>query len=232
MTLTQLALEIGLQDDMTFANYCSKTNKIAYDCIKQISQGDGEQFAYLWGEEGVGKTHLLQAACHMASIKGNSAFYLPLDTIDLSLGISQLQGLENISLVCLDNIHVIAKNSLWEEEIFYLFNKIKNKQNKLLITGSTLPTNIPINLSDLKSRLSWGVVYQLSPLNEENKLMVIKKRAKYRGLELDDIVGHFLMHRCSRSMHSLLDKLDLLDKASMAEQRKLTIPFVKKVLEL
>jgi DnaA family protein len=232
VTLTQLPLEIHLNDDATFANYCSVTNKIAYDCIIKTAKGIGEQFMYLWGNHGVGKTHLLQAACHLASEQNISAIYLPLDSVNVIVNIQKLQGLENVNLVCLDNIHFIEKNNLWEEAIFHLFNKIKNNKNKLIITGNRPPTKLAIDLSDLKSRLSWGIVYQLHPLGEQDKLAVLSYSAKNRGLYLDVSVWDFLLKRCSRSMSDLFKILDKLDKESLAKQRKLTIPFVKQILNI
>ena len=232
MSLTQLALEIGLRDDATFDSYCKINNEMAYACVVDMSQGNGEQFTYLWGGAGVGKTHLLQAVCHFASEREISAVYLPLENIINSFDIDKLYGLENIDLVCLDNIQVIATKAKWEEGLFHLFNNIKNNQNKLLITADRPPAQLNLNLSDLKSRLSWGVVYQLHDLEDEAKLIVLQSRAKSRGLELDCAVGRFLLRRCSRSMSYLFEVLELLDKASLAKQRKLTVPFVKQILDI
>jgi DnaA family protein len=87
-----------------------------------------------------------------------------------------------------------------------------------------------IKLPDLKSRLAWGVVYQLHALSDEQKLDALKLRAQGRGLDLDLPVGKFLLRRCPRNMAQLFETLELLDQASLAQQRRLTIPFVKEVL--
>ena len=232
MNFIQLALEISLKDDATFDSYYKTNNEMAYACIVNIAQGKGEQFIYLWGGTGVGKTHLLQAACHFASEREISAVYLPLETIITSFAIDRLSGLENVDLVCLDNIQAIAARTKWEERLFHLFNNIKNNQNKLLIAADRPPMQINLDLLDLKSRLSSGVVYQLHDLEDEAKLMVLQSRAKSKGLELDYAVGRFLLRRCSRSMSHLCAALEKLDKASLAKQRKLTMPFVKQVLNI
>jgi DnaA family protein len=232
VSLTQLALDIGLRDDATFNSYCKVNNEMAYACVVSMAQGQGEQFTYLWGKAGVGKTHLLQAACHLASDNELPSVYLPLDSVAVTVDIDKLQGLENINLICLDNVQAIATKSKWEEELFHLFNNIKAKQHKLLITADKPPTQLNLNLSDLKSRLSWGVVYQLHDLEDEAKLMVLQSRAKSRGLELDHAVGRFLLRRCSRNMAYLFTMLEHLDKASLAQQRKLTVPFVKQILDI
>ncbi len=231
--MTQLALELGLMDDATFDNYCDINNEMAYNCLLQMASGNGEQFAYLWGGQGVGKTHLLQATCNFANECKISAVFLPLENNTFSRNnIDRLQGLENINLVCLDNIHAIGEDSKLEEALFNLFNRLKGKQNKLIITADKPPVQLNLNLSDLKSRLSWGVVWQLHSLEDEDKLIALQARAKYRGLELDDTVGWFLLRRWSRNMSHLFMALDNLDKASLVRQRRLTVPFVKQVLNI
>ena len=230
MSPTQLALDLGLRDDATFANFCNINNELAYNALQATLAGAGDQVTYLWGEAGVGKTHLLQAACHLANDKQISAVYISLQTDRAAQHENILQGLENINLVCLDNIHAIAKQNNWEEAVFNLFNKLRAKQNKLLLSADKPPIQLKLGLPDLKSRLSWGVVYQLHHLRDEDKLSALKVRASQRGLELEDTVGWFLLRRYSRSMADLLGALDFLDHASLEQQRRLTVPFVKQTL--
>jgi hypothetical protein len=92
------------------------------------------------------------------------------------------------------------------------------------------PTSLKIILPDLKSRLSWGVVYQLNSLDDDQKLAALQLRAQIRGLDLEAAVGKFLLRRFTRNMAQLFMVLEQLDQASLAEQRRLTIPFVKEVL--
>lgn len=232
MKATQLALEFGLQDDATFANYYQKHNTMACSAIIDMVYNTNEQFIYLWGTAGVGKTHLLQAACHLASKQGISSIYLPVENLITNFTIDCLNGLENINLVCLDNIQLIAKQSKLEEMVFYFFNAIKAAKNKLLIAAKQPPIQLNLGLADLQSRLSWGLVYQLHALEDEDKLLVLQLRAKARGLDLDEVVARFLLRRCSREMNYLFAILEQLDKASLAKQHKLTIPFVKQILNL
>jgi DnaA family protein len=91
---------------------------------------------------------------------------------------------------------------------------------------------VPIILPDLKSRLTSGATYQVHRLSDEQKINALQLRASKRGLQLTKTVGQFLLTRCSRDMPLLFSTLQKLDKASLAEKRRLTIPFVKKVLAL
>lgn len=227
----QLTLSIALRDDCTLETFYPGDNQQALMLVKQMAQGLGEQYVYLWGREGVGRTHLLQGACHLAGKYDKTAFYLSLAS-SKTQSPSVLEGLERISLVCIDNIHMIAGQAQWEEALFYFFNRIRAANNRLLITGNCAPKSLPIKLADLQSRLSWGVTYQLHPLNDDQLLAALQLRAKQRGLELTQEVGSFLIRRCTRSMPDLYELLEQLDKASLTAQRRLTIPFVKTVLQL
>jgi DnaA-homolog protein len=228
--LTQLALPLGLRDDATFDNFYQGVNQHAMQAVIACASGEGYPFIYLWGQVGAGRSHLLQAACHLATEKNRSSVYLPLQTPDLAPQI--LQNLEHINVVCIDDIEAIAKDKLWEEALFHLYNRMRDTKQALLIAGNNPPQRLGLLLPDLVSRLAWGVVFQLQVLSDEDKLAALQMRAKLRGLILNDEVGQFLLRRCPRDMPKLFALLETLDRASLQAQRKLTIPFVKSVLQV
>ena len=130
-------------------------------------------------------------------------------------------------------MELIAGDSEWEEALFHLYNRIKDKEQGLLIvSGNKPPVTLPIRLADLRSRLGWGLVIQLNELSEEEKINTLKLHALKRGFDLPESVGQFLLNRCSRNMHDLQELLNRLDDASLAAQRKITIPFVKYILKI
>lgn len=227
----QLPLGIDLRDDRTLETYFPGQNEQALMQVKQIARGDGEPFVYLWGREGVGRTHLLQGACHWANRYQQTSFYLSFSSIK-NLDPSIVEGLERIDLICLDDLEKIAGIKEWEEAIFHLFNRLRSQQRRLLVAADHPPKGLAITLADLSSRLSWGVVYLLQPLSDDDLLMALQLRARERGLLLSDEVGAFLIRRCTRSMPELYALLERLDKASLVAQRRLTIPFVKSVLTI
>lgn len=227
--ITQLPLNIQLRDDSVLESFYAGDNFQALQAVTALSRGFGESFVYCWGPTGVGRTHLLQATCHAAVEAGIAAAYVPLSDFN-NLNVSLLQGLDTLSLICIDDIHKIAGNAVWEEALFHLFNRIRAANGRLLISADVSPLHIALTLPDLKSRLAWGVVYQLHELSDEQKWEALALRARCRGLQLNKAVSQFLLSRCSRNMAQLFRYLEQLDKASLAEQRRLTIPFVKHVL--
>lgn len=229
--IAQLPLNIQLRDDSLLESFYAGDNTQAFQAIMDLSRGVGESFVYCWGHTGVGRTHLLQATCHAAMEAGIAAAYIPLRELN-DLKPSLLQGLDTLSLICLDDVQFIAGNPVWEEALFHLFNRVRAVHGRLLMAANASPLQMAITLPDLKSRLAWGVVYQVHALTDEQKWHALALRARCRGLQLNKTVSQFLLSRCSRNMTQLFQYLEILDKASLAEQRRLTIPFVKQVLGL
>ena len=225
----QLALAIQLNDEATFSDFCWGDNALLQQQLNNTLNGKGERLIYLWGAPGSGKSHLLQACCQ--AVSGNqSAIYLPLHTLN-EWGPQTIDGIDEQSLIGIDDIDAIAANSAWEEAIFHLYNRVRdNEQTTLIITGKCPPAQAPVRLLDLRSRLSWGLVIQLNELNDCDKINTLKLHAHKRGFDLPTSVGHFLINRCARTMHDLHTLLNRLDEASLMAQRKITIPFVKNIL--
>ena len=216
-----------MRDNAAFENYFSGANGEAVFALKQCAEGRGEQFIYLWGTQGTGKSHLLQAVCKLEK----NAVYLPLSEKE-SLVPDMLEGLESMAIVCIDDMEQIAGDPEWETAVFNLFNRVRDSGNRLIITDNVKPADLGIKLPDLVSRLNWGLTLHLQLLNDEGKLSALQLRAVKRGFELPDNVGKYLLSRNTRDLSSLFDLLDQLDEASLAAQRKLTIPFVKEVAGL
>merc|ERR1712000_672341 len=125
----------------------------------------------------------------------------------------------------------VAGNKEWEEGLFHLFNRVRDRQGHMLIAANQAPNHVGIQLPDLSSRLSWGMVYQVEPLEDDDKILALLLRAKRRGLNMNDDVARFILSRGPRDMQGLFDLLDKLDQASLSAQRKLTIPFIKAEME-
>ena len=228
----QLPLGVRLRDDATFANYYPGANAAALGYVERLCEADAgwaESLIYLWGGAGVGRTHLLQAACLRFEQLGESAVYLPLAEL-VEHGPNMLDNLEQFELVCLDDLDAVAGLSDWEEALFHLFNRLRDSGRRLLLAASSSPRELPVKLADLQSRLTLALVFQLQSLSDEDKLRALQLRASRRGLHLSDEVGRFILTRGERSMSALFELLERLDQASLQAQRKLTIPFLKEIL--
>jgi len=222
--MIQLPLGIGLRDSATFANFWPAANR---EALLALSEGE-EQFVFLWGGAGCGKTHLLQALCQQQAEQGRTVAYLPL--AEPGMVPQMLEGMEAMDLLALDDLDAVAGQAEWEEALFHLYNRLRDAGVRLVVTASASPAALPVALPDLASRLSWGLTLQLSANDDAAKLAILQLRARNRGLELSEEVGNYLLKRCERDMESLIQLLERLDAASLQEQRRLTIPFVKTLL--
>jgi DnaA family protein len=225
----QLPLDIGLRDGSGFHSFHPGPNAEALSALSAVAAGEGERFVYLWGASARGKSHLLQAACRRAGELGMAVAYLPLDEL-MPHGPVLLDGMDGLELLCLDDLNLLAGRRDWEIALVGLFNRMRSSGGRLVLSGDAAPAQLPLALPDLRSRLQWGLVYGLRPMDDEDTLQALRLRARGRGLELPEETGRYLLRRFPRDMHTLFDLLDRLDTASLAAQRRLTVPFIRTVL--
>ncbi|MCH8278014.1 MAG: DnaA regulatory inactivator Hda, partial [Proteobacteria bacterium] len=190
------------------------------------SGGDGHG-CWLWGANATGKTHLLQAVCDVA---GDRSAYIPLSLFD-SAGADILDGLASRELICIDDIDCVVGNDLWESALFDLCNQVFDAGGQLVVSAGSSPRECAIVLADLASRLSRLPVFQVRALDENELIAALQLRSRHRGLELPDVAARYLLKRSRRDMASLYELLDRLDFAALRAKRRLTVPFVRDVLE-
>jgi DnaA family protein len=226
----QLALDLKLADFALFDTFYPGPNATAFEAVKSAALTPGQQVAWIWGATGSGRSHLLQAAVTAAADAGNACAWLPLNG-DESLSPEMLEGMGNLDLLCVDDIDVVAGSDEWERQLFKMFEDLHNNDGRLLVTASVPASNTPFKLRDLASRLASGPTWKLQSLDDSGLLAALQLRSKWRGLDLPDETGQFLLRRVERSTAALFGLLDRLDDAALTQQRRLTVPFVKSVIE-
>lgn len=228
--MQQLILPFNLSSESTFAQYFPGQNMQLCLALREMARGRGEYFIYLWGANGLGKTHLLHACCHVASELGLQPMYLSLSNVaDWETTI--FDDLEKKSLVCIDDIEGIVGRPLWEEAFFDFYNRLHDAGHRLIVSGNAAPKDLNLSLSDLTSRLEWGVVFHLAQLSEAEKRQALRDRAKQYGFELSDTILDYLFHHTNRDLASLLKLLERIDQSSLELKRKVSIPFIRALLK-
>jgi len=203
--LKQLLLDIQPLAPATLDNFIAGSNAEALHSLKMLLSGTADiNFIYLWGVDGSGKSHLLQACKRLAAER------------DLPLQVT-------------DNVHTLDEEA--QIDLFNRFNQLRASGGMLVTSGNAAPTQMGLR-DDLATRLAWGLVYQLHPLTDEEKAQALKTHAKERGMKLPDEVVDYCLRYLRRDLPTLMAVLNALDKWSLTEKKPVTVPLLKKLLKL
>ena len=225
----QLPVKFEFRADQTFDDFYPGSNQEILAQLKKTVTGTGEQFIFLWGNAGHGKSHLLHACCHEASNQRFSSFYL--DLSDSVLTNPELfAGLEDVEIVCFDNIDALAGRADLELAFFNFFNQHRDRNHKLILSASCAPNTLAFALPDLQTRINWGLPLKIQALDDNDKIAALTFKAQQMGFDIAPQAARFLLTHYDRSLSSLWMILAKLDWASLAAKRKLTIPFLKQIL--
>lgn len=233
----QLSLPVSLQDETRFTNFYveNDANALVVRALNQLLSartGPSQvQQIMIWGGSGSGLSHLLQASCHEAFERGLNAQYLPLKSLLEYEPQDIFDGMECNRLICLDGIEFCVGTTDWELALFHFYNKLRDAGHALVIAANLQPNKLQIQLPDLKSRLFSSPVYHVKTLSDEGKHRALMTRASERGMVLSSEVARYILERVPRDPKQLFTLLNTLDEASLREQRKLSIPFVRSVIE-
>ena len=227
--MEQLPLEVRLADYALFDTYHNGPNGEPVHALRNLLESRVFVVLWLWGPTDAGKTHLLQAAVNAADGNGFRSAYLPLST-GSGLSPEVLEGMGELDFICVDDVDAIAGDKTWEQGLFHLFESLRGSGGRLVLAAKESPLHCGFALQDLVSRFSSGATFRLTQLSDEDKLRAIQMRAEWRGLVLPDDTARYLISRVDRGFSQLFSLLDQLDREALKAQKKLTIPFVKAVL--
>ncbi|MCY4183107.1 MAG: DnaA regulatory inactivator Hda [Gammaproteobacteria bacterium] len=222
----QLPLAVGLADEANFDNFVvSRENLQIVTWLREPERLDSP--VLIWGPPASGRTHLLQACCHLAG--NRRAFFLPLRH-RLIMRPEILDDLAEIAMICIDDVQLAAGDADWERALVRLLNSVNPAASRLVLAASAPAAKIGWALADLRSRLQQALSFRLHPLNETGIRQAFTLRARNRGLRLDDGVVDYIFLRAERRLDALMAILDRLDESSIRRQRHITIPQVKRIL--
>ncbi|MEQ8485408.1 MAG: DnaA regulatory inactivator Hda [Pseudomonadales bacterium] len=225
----QLALRFPLAARARFDDFVDAGNEELVRRLKELDAGEAGFRGYLlFGPAGSGRSHLLQAACHAHA--GRGAMYLPL--ADRLLTPQMLDGLDALGLVALDDVDAWLGREEAERALLALYQGLQAAGGRLLVGSARPPASLACRFPDLGSRLRGLAAYQVQPLGDAGRALLLRRLAAQRGLEVGAAVLDFWLSRSPRELPALLAELDRLDQAAMAAQRRLTVPLVKQVLGL
>ncbi|MEO6064559.1 MAG: DnaA regulatory inactivator Hda [Lysobacterales bacterium] len=220
-----MPLQLRFPSHQRFADFEVGNNAAAVAAARCVAAGGASM--YLTGPPSSGKTHLLIAACQDAA----QAQYLPLAHLG-DQAANALAAVHATGLIGIDEIDALAENPLAQIALFDLFNRLGDASGAMLLAARVTPLRLPLELPDLVSRLASLPSFDLAPLDDDERRATLIRHASRRGLELDDVVLDFLFRRQARDLSALMRLLDRIDRESLAAQRRVTVPFLRRMIGL
>lgn len=229
MSVPQLPLALRYPPDQRLESFIGAPDG-ALAQLRAAAAGGSRDWVYLVGPAGSGKTHLALAVCAAAEQAGRGSAYLPLLAASGRLR-DALEALEGRDVVALDGLDAIAGQREDEVALFDFHNRARAAGVTLLYTATAAPDALGLVLPDLRSRLSQCGRIVLDALDDDGRGAVLRERAIRRGLALDEAAIDWLLTRTGRDLGGLVVLLDRLDRESLAAKRRITVPFLRKVLD-
>ena len=225
--MEQLLLPVSVSEHMVFESFYPGPNLEIYQAL----QANVQKSLWISGVQSSGKTHLLQATFQRCIRLSKSSLYIPMREFD-QFSPEILDDLEQLHLICIDDIEFILGNQAWERKLLDLYERIQTTDTHLAVASHDSPKGINFFLPDLASRFSMSLIHQLEMLSETEILSAIQMHAEVRGFNLPKESVNYLLKRVERNVGSLIDIINILDYESLSKQRKLTIPFIKNILNI
>lgn len=227
---SQLPLALRWPRRQRFEHFHPGDNAVAVEAVRVAAIDPSAPWVFMAGPQGSGRTHLLIAACQAAIDAGRTAQYLPLASLRGSRAVA-IRGMAGSDVLAIDDIDAIGGDGEAEHALFDTFNRYRAEGCTLLFAAQAAPVALEIALPDLRSRLGSLTQAVLKPLADAERRSVLRDQAGARGIELDDVVLDWLFAHHARDLGTLLDLLDTLDRASLAAQRRVTVPFLRNLLK-
>jgi len=221
--MKQLLLDIQPAPAPSLQNFVAAGNTEAVHALRRQAAGDADfRFICLWGPPGSGKSHLLQAVAAAAGAQHISSMLIKAP--------ASLEPLPTAALVAVDDVQRLAPEQ--QIALFNLYNRQRdNPSGALLTSGEAAPMQLGLR-DDLATRLSWGLVYQLHPLSDEEKAQALRAHAAERGMKLPDEAVEYCLRHLRRDLPTLMATLDALDEWSLTAKKPVTVPMLRKLLQL
>lgn len=220
--MEQLIFELGVADAPAFANFLVGRNTEAVAQLEKLASGAvAETGIVLWGAQGCGRTHLLRAAVGAASARRPAVYHPDPGTVPG-------ESPEPLALIAVDDVG--SADPLAQARLFTLYNRLRETGGQLLAAAALPPGRMSLR-DDLRTRLGWGLVYEIVPLADADKSQALAQYARERGFRLgDDVIAYLLAHG-RRDMSTLLATLAALDRYSLATKRPVTLPLLREWLQ-
>ena len=184
------------------------------------------------GEEGAGKSFLMQAICNELSSSGKQFAFIPMNKA-LNMGTEIFQNLASLDAVCIDDLQLMLADEDWETALFNLINECQQSNCSLILSfGGTHPLEEKTELSDLLSRIKRMEFIALYAVQDEFFNQAIDFVAQQLDIKIEKAELEFLLKHQTRKFSLLVENIIAVDKQAASLKRKITIPLIKETLNI
>ena len=220
----QIPINFSFIADKSFDNFVLDKNSVAIELLKDFTTTDRTNIIFIRGNHSSGKTHLCLAVNNLIN---KSIFILNRNNIELI----DFQDILKYDSLIIDDIDFLISNNIHEENIFVLINEFILMKKSMIVTSTEKLNNISFTIPDLVSRLKWDQILEIPELNDSDKIKVLQKNAHERGWDLTPKVCDYIMNHYKRDLYFLCNCVKFIDETSLSLKKKITIPFIKKIIE-
>ena len=239
----QFILAFPSRPEYTFSNFVvSEGSEFAVNVVKEFCSSPDISFntLYLFGEKGLGKTHLL------ISIGNHIARYFP-DKIPLYIHSSEfvsnievggaasdetVEKLLQVDYFLFDDVEEVSGEKKSQEKLYHIYNSLMAAGKKIAFTGQHNPAHLAATEDYLKSRFQWGMTAEIKPIDDVTTAKIIIKLGMDVGLTIPNKIIHFLLTRIPRDFLSIKNIVSRINEESFVQKKKVSLSIVKEILEL
>jgi len=235
---------LKLHPDYTFDSFVvGPSNRLAHASCVAVSQSPGNTYnpLFIYGNSGLGKTHLLHAVCFEAQRKSNGAVIQFLSCEDFvnrfirAIEEGNLSGFQSqfrtVDMLVIDDVQFLREREHSQEEFFHTFNALYNNGKQIILSADSPPVKIPSLEARLISRFNWGLVTRIDPPSYETRVAIVQKKAHLRGLRICDEIAEYIARKVHANIRELEGALTTIYAVATTTDKVIDLELAQRALE-
>ena len=233
-----------LNHNYTFENFVvGPNNQLAHAAAKSVSRAPATQFnpLFIYGDTGLGKTHLIQAIGHhiLKERPYLKVLYIPteqfINEFIFSLQTNTQQSFKikyrNVDILIIDDIQFLEKKEETQNEFFNTFNTLHQNGKQIIISSDRLPKHISALTDRLRTRFEWGMITDIQTPNLETREAILRNKAAKEDLVISDEAYNYIARRITSSIRALESALANLRMVYNIYNEPISIKHIKEHLK-
>ena len=229
--------------DYTFDDFVvGPSNRLAHASCVAVSQSPGNIYnpLFIYGNSGLGKTHLLHAVCHAMTSDSDGQAIAFLSCEEFVNGFiraieqGNLAGFQDqfrtVEAIVIDDVQFLSDREQSQEEFFHTFNALYNNGKQIILSGDSSPSEIPALGERLISRFSWGLVARIDPPSHDTRVAIVKKKANLRGLAITDEIAEYIARKVRANIRELEGALTTLQAMALTREEEISMELARTAL--